>query len=49
MITPTVKGHCLSIVVDSKNHQLVFLGTDQGLYVSLNGGISWKKWKKFRN
>ncbi len=47
MITPTVKGHCLSIAVDPKNHQLVFLGTDQGLYVSLNGGISWKKWKKF--
>ena len=47
MITPTVKGHCLSITVDPQNHQLVFLGTDQGLYVSFNGGTTWKKWKKF--
>ncbi len=47
MVTSTVKGHCLSVVVDPKNHKLVFLGTDQGLFYSLNGGITWEKWKKF--
>lgn len=46
MISSEVKGHCLSVLVNPKNHQIVFLGTDQGLYVSFNGGINWKKWKK---
>ncbi len=47
MINSTVKGHCLSVLVDPLNANLVFLGTDQGLWISLDGGINWKKWSKF--
>jgi len=47
MITSDIKGHSLSVHVDPVNKNLVFLGTDQGLWVSFNGGIAWKKWKKF--
>ena len=47
MINSTVKGHCLSVLVDPKNADLVFLGTDQGLWLSLDGGMTWKKWNKF--
>ena len=47
MITPEIKGYSLSVHVDPVNKNLVFLGTDQGLWVSFNGGIAWKKWTKF--
>jgi len=33
-----VKGHCLSVLQDSEAPNLVWLGTDQGLWVSFNGG-----------
>ncbi len=39
-----VKGHCLSVMPDPVEKNLVFLGTDHGLWVSLNGGNSWEKW-----
>ncbi|CAI8336718.1 MAG: Uncharacterised protein [Flavobacterium sp. SCGC AAA160-P02] len=39
-----VKSYTLSIVEDSVNDNLLFLGTDDGLYVSLNAGNSWTKW-----
>ncbi|MCC7298964.1 MAG: hypothetical protein IT244_11580 [Bacteroidia bacterium] len=39
-----VKGHCLSVLQDPSTPNLVFLGTDQGLWVSLNGGNTWGKW-----
>ena len=39
-----VKSHTLSIVEDLKNPNLLFLGTDDGLYVSLNAGEKWTKW-----
>lgn len=39
-----VIGHCLSVVEDPRNPDLVFLGTEDGLYVSLNGGKDWEKW-----
>jgi len=42
-----VLGHCLSVLPDQKNPNLVFLGTDQGLWVSQNGGNAWARWKKF--
>lgn len=47
MIDDGVVGHCLSIYRDKKEKNLVFLGTDQGLYWSINGGKKWMKWKKF--
>ncbi len=39
-----VKSYTLSIVEDIENPNLLFLGTDDGLYVSFNAGIKWQKW-----
>jgi photosystem II stability/assembly factor-like uncharacterized protein len=39
-----VESYTLAIVEDAVNPNLMFLGTDDGLYVSLNAGSSWKKW-----
>ena len=38
------KSYALSIIEDPVNPNLMFLGTDDGLYLSLNAG---KKWNKF--
>jgi len=39
-----VKSYTLSIVEDSENPNLMFLGTDDGLYISFNAGDDWQKW-----
>ncbi len=39
-----VKSYVLSIVEDPKNSDLLFLGTDDGLYLSMDAGSSWTKW-----
>ncbi|MDT7832942.1 hypothetical protein RQM59_11160 [Flavobacteriaceae bacterium S356] len=39
-----VESYTLSIVEDPVNANLLFLGTDDGLYVSLNAGNKWTKW-----
>ena len=39
-----VKSYTLSIVEDPINANLLFLGTDDGLYISLNAGKKWTKW-----
>ncbi|WP_435622780.1 VPS10 domain-containing protein [Flagellimonas sp.] len=39
-----VESYTLSIVEDAENPNLMFLGTDDGLYLSLNAGSSWQKW-----
>ena len=39
-----VESYTLSIVEDTENPNLMFLGTDDGLYLSLNAGSSWQKW-----
>ncbi|MBL4904522.1 MAG: hypothetical protein JKZ00_00490 [Flavobacteriaceae bacterium] len=39
-----VQSYTLSIVEDIENPNLIFLGTDDGLYVSLNAGEKWTKW-----
>ena len=39
-----VKSYTLSIVEDSEVPNLMFLGTDDGLYISINAGNSWTKW-----
>jgi photosystem II stability/assembly factor-like uncharacterized protein len=39
-----VKSYTLSIVEDIENPNLMFLGTDDGLYISLNAGDKWTKW-----
>ena len=39
-----VWGYALSIVQDHEDPDLLFLGTEFGLYVSTDGGGSWWKW-----
>jgi hypothetical protein len=39
-----VKSYALSIIEDPENPNLMFLGTDDGLYVSFNAGEKWQKW-----
>ena len=39
-----VESYTLAIVEDAENPNLMFLGTDDGLYLSLNAGSSWQKW-----
>lgn len=41
-----IKGFVLSIVQDPKEPNLLFLGTDVGLYVSFDGGNKWTHWTK---
>lgn len=40
-----VYGYCLSVVQDFVEPNLLFLGTEFGLYVSIDFGKSWTKWK----
>lgn len=40
-----VFGYCLSIVQDFVEPNLLFLGTEFGLYVSIDFGKNWAKWK----
>lgn len=39
-----VDSYTLSIVEDIENPNLMFLGTDDGLYISFNAGVKWQKW-----
>ncbi|MFK7834454.1 MAG: hypothetical protein AB8B52_14360, partial [Winogradskyella sp.] len=39
-----VQSYTLSIVEDLVEPNLMFLGTDDGLYVSINAGNKWTKW-----
>lgn len=39
-----INGFCLSVVQDSETPNLLFLGTDQGLYFSLDYGENWTHW-----
>ncbi|MEO0881943.1 MAG: hypothetical protein AAFY34_04345 [Pseudomonadota bacterium] len=42
--TDDITGYAASILQDSEDPNLLFLGTEFGLHVSLNGGRSWTKW-----
>ncbi|WP_411767093.1 WD40/YVTN/BNR-like repeat-containing protein [Winogradskyella sp. A3E31] len=39
-----VESYTLAIVEDLEEPNLMFLGTDDGLYISLNAGQKWTKW-----
>ncbi|MFN7989443.1 MAG: hypothetical protein U0529_18345 [Thermoanaerobaculia bacterium] len=41
LVTPAVKGYALAIVQDPVKKELLFLGTETGLYASLDGGKAW--------
>ena len=46
LVTPAVKGYALAIVQDPVRKELLFLGTEFGLWVSLDGGKAWIPLKK---
>jgi hypothetical protein len=39
-----VESYTLCIVEDAKEPNLMFLGTDDGLYISVDAGSQWTKW-----
>lgn len=39
-----VESYTLCIIEDPENKNLLFLGTDDGLYISINAGEKWAKW-----
>ena len=39
-----VKSYTLSIIEDLEEPNLLFLGTDDGLYISIDAGNKWTKW-----
>ncbi len=41
-----VQSYTLAIVEDIENPNLMFLGTDDGLYISFDAGEKWQKWTK---
>ncbi|HEX9902475.1 MAG TPA: hypothetical protein VGB72_06400 [Acidobacteriota bacterium] len=44
LATPDIDGYCFAIEEDTVSRNLLFLGTEFGLFLSLNGGSSWMKW-----
>lgn len=41
LATPQIEGYAFSIREDLVNSNLLFLGTEQGLYISVDGGANW--------
>ncbi|MFO7615908.1 MAG: hypothetical protein R6V75_01510, partial [Bacteroidales bacterium] len=41
-----VFGYCLSVVQDPVEPKLIFLGTEHGLFVSVDYGATWTKWTR---
>ena len=44
LATDDISGYAASILQDTEDPDLLFLGTEFGLHVSLDGGLSWTKW-----
>lgn len=45
IVTPDISGYALSVRQDPVNADLLFLGTEFGLFISLDGGESWAKFE----
>lgn len=45
LATPQIDGFAHTIEDDSVEPNLLFLGTEFGMYVTTDGGRSWKKWR----
>jgi photosystem II stability/assembly factor-like uncharacterized protein len=44
LATPALRGYALAIVQDPVDPELLFLGTEFGLWLSLDGGRQWTRW-----
>ncbi len=45
LATPAIDGYCLVIEQDPVQKDLLWLGTEFGLYVTLDGGATWQRWR----
>ncbi|MCL4836536.1 MAG: glycoside hydrolase [Thermoanaerobaculia bacterium] len=45
LVTPEIEGYCWVVRQDPVNPDLLFLGTELGLYVSIDGGGAWARFK----
>lgn len=45
LATPQIEGHAFSIRQDHINPDLLFLGTEFGLYISVDGGANWARFE----
>ena len=45
LATVNLEGYCLTIEQDPVKQDLLYLGTEFGLYVSVDGGREWMRWK----
>ena len=45
LVTEDLWGYALVVEQDPVERNLLFLGTEFGLYVSVNGGANWMKWE----
>jgi photosystem II stability/assembly factor-like uncharacterized protein len=45
LVTKDIRGYALCIEQDPVDADLLFLGTEFGLYVSVDGGVSWMRFK----
>jgi photosystem II stability/assembly factor-like uncharacterized protein len=45
LTTDDIEGYCLSVREDYKNRNLLFLGTEFGLYITIDGGSSWSRFE----
>jgi photosystem II stability/assembly factor-like uncharacterized protein len=44
LATPEIDGYCFVVKEDPVDRNLLFLGTEFGLFVSFNDGSGWMKW-----
>ncbi|HKK77870.1 MAG TPA: hypothetical protein VJ953_22520 [Saprospiraceae bacterium] len=45
--TEVIKGHTLALAQDPIEENLLFLGAEDGFYVSIDKGENWTKWNSF--
>ncbi len=45
LVADEIEGYCLSVCEDLVNPDLLFLGTEFGLYITLDGGAQWARLK----
>ncbi len=45
LVDDNIKGWCYKMIEDTENPNLLFLGTELGLFVSIDGGLVWSQFK----
>ncbi len=43
LATPDIEGYCHVVKEDLESPRLLYVGTEFGLFISLDGGLSWKR------